>query len=484
MSAADRSIITSCEISRWLHRLTFLLLALLVVLAPLVRGGNRQVALIALLGLALALLALVLAVSIASFAGRPPHVTASSHTPPVWQWMVLFVALSPLWVGLTQLVAIPLDWWSRLPGRQPYLHALQAAGVDLPLALPLSLNPSATQAALWAGLIAGSAFLAATRLNHRQAERLFHVLLAAALIQAVLGALQFSLGPQSVLYFGAPAGSGVIGSFANRNHLAEFLAMVLPAWFYLLVRHPTHSDLRVQWIPQSAQRPLWILLGFCFIVIILTSASRGGSIAMTTVLALSLGYHTLISYRHLTRTQIVGIVLLIITLFALLVGFVELDRLTRRLADDVVQTDAEIRWGYTLSTLQAGLAFWPWGSGLGTFESVFPRFQGIQSVGYINQAHNDYAQVLMEAGLLGVLVAVVLVALVIHQGVRIVRHARHLGRWPAPLQARCYALFGVIGMAIHSWGEYNLYTPALAITAAALLGIYLRPLEATNSKRS
>lgn len=464
--------------SRWSHRLIFFLLALLLFAAPLIRGGNRQVALAGLLALGLGILAVIAArLSSQGFSPGAGHATPSDAPSPVWWLLVGFVALSPVWIGGVQLVPIGSSLWADLPGRSVYLPAVASAGVALPEALPLSLNPSATQAALWAGLPAGAALIAAALLSHRQAEAILTVLLAAAGVQALLGALQFGLGPGNWLYFGSQ-GHHVIGTFANRNHLAEFLAMLLPAWFYFLVRRSDREDRHARSvIPVTARKPLWITLGLLMVVVTLTTASRGGSIAMSITAMLSLGLYLFSQRKALTRAHKVGIGVLIAVLVLLVVSFVELDRLGRRIESDVIQSDAAVRWAYTVSTFQAGVAFWPLGSGIGTFESVFPRFQALESTGFVNQAHNDYAQVFMETGIAGIAVALVALGLVVRQAVRLVRHAQSQGRLGKAVALRAYAGFGLVGMLVHSWAEYNLYTPALAITAASLLGLYLRPLS-------
>ena len=121
--------------------------------------------------------------------------------------------------------------------------------------------------------------------------------------------------------------------------------------------------------------------------------------------------------------------------------------------------------------------------GVGTFESVFPRFQALESRGYINQAHNDYAQVFMETGLAGIVVAVGVLTLALRQAARLLRTARAEGRLSQAVALRCYSGLGLVGLLIHSWAEYNLYTPALAITACTLFGLYLRPLGRVASSR-
>jgi O-antigen ligase len=42
-----------------------------------------------------------------------------------------------------------------------------------------------------------------------------------------------------------------------------------------------------------------------------------------------------------------------------------------------------------------------WGWGLGTFPTVYPSFRSFYTNLFVNEAHNDYAQLLVETGLLG-----------------------------------------------------------------------------------
>ena len=42
-----------------------------------------------------------------------------------------------------------------------------------------------------------------------------------------------------------------------------------------------------------------------------------------------------------------------------------------------------------------------WGWGLGTFPTVYPSYRSFYTNLFVNEAHNDYAQLLVETGLLG-----------------------------------------------------------------------------------
>ena len=49
-------------------------------------------------------------------------------------------------------------------------------------------------------------------------------------------------------------------------------------------------------------------------------------------------------------------------------------------------------------------------------------------------------------------------------------------RMSAEVSMRCYAGLGVLALLLHSWVEFNMRIPALAICGAFLLGTFLKPL--------
>ncbi len=66
--------------------------------------------------------------------------------------------------------------------------------------------------------------------------------------------------------------------------------MLIPVWFYFLVRQQKSSRSSHEantWFEKPALRPLWLFLGFGFLVVILSTQSRGGLLASSTVVLLS-----------------------------------------------------------------------------------------------------------------------------------------------------------------------------------------------------
>ena len=84
----------------------------------------------------------------------------------------------------------------------------------------------------------------------------------------------------------------------------------------------------------------------------------------------------------------------------------------------------------------------------------------------------------MEAGL-GAVLAAAGVLFLVGQQINSLSRAMRLRRgkrMSAEVSMRCYAGLGVLALLLHSWVEFNMRIPALAICGAFLLGTFLKPL--------
>jgi O-antigen ligase len=126
------------------------------------------------------------------------------------------------------------------------------------------------------------------------------------------------------------------------------------------------------------------------------------------------------------------------------------------------------------ATLRAALDFMPFGSGLGTFADVFPRYQGEGPVGYVEFAHNDYAQALLELGAAGAAAMALLLLAYIGRWAAIARGegSRRLG--PAQVAAG----ISLAALAIHGFFDFNLHIPANALYFGFLAGVFFYPSRA------
>jgi O-antigen ligase len=111
------------------------------------------------------------------------------------------------------------------------------------------------------------------------------------------------------------------------------------------------------------------------------------------------------------------------------------------------------------------------GWGLGTFATVYPSFRSFYSESEVNEAHNDFMQLLVETGVAGFALMVVFLVLVYRTGMRSIGHWRRDPRATITMAA----LIGCTGLLIHSLSDFNLQIPAnaalfFALTALATTG--------------
>jgi len=432
----------------------------MLVFAPLVRGGNRPLPLLVLECLGLALL-------VAVAASRGPR-EAWSAMPATLRWGLAILVAVPL----VQLVPLPASFWSALPGHEPYARVLGTAGLEG--ARPISLHPRATEYAALALIPPLAIFLAMPLFGRRQVRTLLLVFVGLAVAEAVLGILQTGAGRASLLQLGNPhAGAGATGTYVNRNHFAALMAMALPPlvaiWAAetlpardargdLLRGHPRHDDARL------ARRIAWSIAVALVLAALLFSRSRAG---IGCGLA-AFGATSLVLVWSAATVPVRAALGAVAAIALLLAAYAGLTPIVERFAPDPLSLGYEGRMRLAGAALRAGLDFLPFGSGLGTFGDVFQRYQDEGLVGYIDHAHNDYAEAFLELGVAGVAVIALFAAAILARWAVLARVAasRSLG----VLQVA--AGFSVLALAAHGVFDFNFHIPANAIAFAFLAGVF------------
>jgi O-antigen ligase len=98
------------------------------------------------------------------------------------------------------------------------------------------------------------------------------------------------------------------------------------------------------------------------------------------------------------------------------------------------------------------------GFGLGTFPDVYPQYRSFPTNFFINEAHNDYLQLLVEMGGAGFATMLWFLWAVYRNAIR------KLKNWPDDTNGAVAlaALLGVTGILVHSFLDFNLQIPANA----------------------
>jgi O-antigen ligase len=113
---------------------------------------------------------------------------------------------------------------------------------------------------------------------------------------------------------------------------------------------------------------------------------------------------------------------------------------------------------------------WLLGSGIGSFRRLYPQYedQAAVTTTFVNHAHNDYLEILLETGIPGLLT---LLLFLLWWAGRAVRVARMRAIFPCAWAA----VIGSAALLLHSLVDYPLRTAALAAIMAALLALMAQP---------
>jgi O-antigen ligase len=303
--------------------------------------------------------------------------------------VLALIAAAPL----LQLVPVPPDIWSRLPGGSARAEALALAGVAPPWA-PLSLFPGATLGCVLALVGPAAAFLAVSQLSMSRRRTLCALWLAGACVGLALGTIQLAQpdGGWAYPYAGANLGS-LVGLFANRNHQAGWLLALTPVAAALTAPALRNggSPMR-QGVATAAG-----LFGVVSLVALGVVRSRAGILLAgpAALGALAVLARAGVRWRRLALGALAALAAgLVVAIFA--AGPI-LDRFAPQ-ARPEARADT---WPMVLAAAQNAM---PLGAGVGAFDRVFRAAEPLDLVGpaFLNHAHNDYLEVWLETGVAGI----------------------------------------------------------------------------------
>jgi O-antigen ligase len=309
-------------------------------------------------------------------------------------------------------------------------------------------------------------FLAAQVLRSEQRLKTFAAILATFGFLLALFAIIQSLTGNGMLYwirqprFTSP----IYGSYVNRNHYAGLMEMLVPFGLVLSLSGKFGNGQR-------------LLLGFFAVVMgasIFLSGSRGGATAFLA----ELSFLALISF--LIKKKGAGIRWGIPAFFLLLVAFlVWID----------IGTFLQ-RWSSINEGLEAGrpaiardcLRMFTQrpilGWGVGSFPIVYPQFRSFYTDYFVNQAHNDFLQILVETGMAGALAMIWFIVALYSASLRRLRDSRSDLR----NAVRLAAITGCTGLLVHSLADFNLHIPANAALFYAICVIASSPRRTHGSE--
>jgi hypothetical protein len=384
--------------------------------------------------------------------------------PPHARGGLIFLGVVAAIVTL-QLVPLPPDLWASLPGRARLAADLKLAGAGEAWR-PFSLAPETTWRSLLALLPPAAMFAATAELDDSGRRRLAGLILAFALVSVILAALQLAGGPLSPLRFYriTNADSGV-GFFANRNHLADLLVVSMPLAAALAVDWGLEGR-RGSMLRVAASLGVYLLL----MVGVGVSLSRAGMLLLAPAVLASLAIA--LAARGPSRQRPAALMLVgasVVGLF--IVGAFSLAAVAQRFHDVGA---ADIRFQAAPVIVRVAQTYAPLGAGVGAFEPVYRAAEPMALLmpNYLNHAHDDYLEVWLEAGLIGVAGIAVFAMWWARASVR-----AWLTVWrrTAPSLLPAGASASLCLMMLHSAVDYPLRTVAMSTVLAFCCGVICKP---------
>lgn len=406
--------------------------------------------------------------------------TGASHAVP---GRVIVAALGGLLlIGGLQLIPLGPRWIARLspaaaemratatPQGEPLAAERRLLGDgEEPLeAVPtLSLDPSATASSLRLGTALVTLLLVATSVVAACGpQRIAAAMIVAAAFQGLYGLWVLASGYDRIWHLPKVRYlDSATGTFVNRNHFACFLAMALACGVALVLARVAEGVGErkrgwATWIGGEGSRNLILALLLALgLAGLLASLSRAG----IAIGILALVTTVLTAGRFAPPRVRVAMAAALISLAAIPWLALGSERLIDRYSESAVSLAAPSGrlqvWEDTLRMTRAhALA----GTGLGTFAAAYPSYRSPRVRLFYAHAHNDLLQFAAEAGVPGLSLLILLLAILI------ARARRGLGGGYGPLGAGFAA--ALLAILLHGLVDFNFHIPANAAVAAVLAG--------------
>lgn len=305
---------------------------------------------------------------------------------------IAYLFIASMGLCALQVLPLPQGLWAQLPGHE--LASMIASALGGTGWTAWSLSPDRTLEAMAALVPPAAAFLIAVQASVEQRCQILRLILLVALLSAVIAIVQISAGPASapVLFETRHRGFGV-GLFVNRNHLALFLLIAMQIAALSGIPGPlgkAQGSNAAEW-GMRAGSLLLLSLG------VLATLSRTGAFLLPVALATSI----LINRRGRLKGRMVLGGAVVAALFAFVLRLAPpVQALFARYATAADDKRFEF-WENTLVALRDAF---PLGTGFGTFRLVYPTVEPLDQLApdIVNHAHNDFLELILEGGLLGV----------------------------------------------------------------------------------
>ena len=353
----------------------------------------------------------------------------------------------------------------------------------------LSLAPYLTRLAI-VQLIIYFVFFAASLTfinNYSRLRKVVLMIIIFGSLMAFYGILQHLANLEAIYNLRLPSQARAFASLVNAHHFAAFMEMTIGVTVGLLFGKATENNKRIF---------LMIAIVIMGIALILTG-SRGGMLSLLAVITFVVAANLLQkptieidspvadgkSYMR-NFAFIGGGLALILALFSAVLLLGGDNSLLRGIGlqnpEDDISSGRLHFWQIALRIFSDYPIF---GAGLDAFAIAFPRYDSWNGMYRVEQAHNDYLQILADAGILGFACVAAFIYLLFKKGLQTVKESSDRFRRGVVTGA----LAGCFGILIHSFFDFPLRTPSNAfffLTLTVLATASIKPPRTSRKIRS
>lgn len=330
----------------------------------------------------------------------------------------------------------------------------------------LSLNRYATKNELYK-IITYSLlfFLIANNINSfKQIRKIINSIIIFAFALSLFSIIQKMTWNGKIYWFRVLRyGGEPFGPYVNHNHYAGYMEMVIPLAIAMIF---LNKDINKR-----------LMLGFMIIVMATTvfmTLSRAGMISLICSFLFLLVMLILKKNLKFPLKTMVFFIFIGSLIFLNYLGVLD-DALNEILtltdSDLLSQQNRPRVWKDSLNIFRDFPIF---GSGLGTFENIFPQYRSFYLQARYLYAHNDYLQTLIECGALGF--SIVLWG--------IVAFSRVAFKYSKKDNMSLCLSASVVAMGIHSFFDFNLHIPANALLLFIIMSLLISWNNIKNNYKS
>lgn len=353
--------------------------------------------------------------------------------------------------------------------------------LSVPAVKSLSLDPYSTRFAVLK-LVIYFGFLAASLTfinNQRRVRKVVFTIIVFAAVMAFIGILQ-RLATPAYIYGIREVGDAIpFASYINQHHFATFLEMSLGLTLGLLLGGATKRD-------------KFLLLGIAAVLMgiaIVFTGSRGGMISLLCVIGFLVVVNVVKRNSNVkaededgeagqgsSRNWIMvgGCAAFMVVLLGAVVwlgGSRSVERaVTFQTGQKDITSGRSHFWGVAVKIIRDNPII---GSGLDSFGVAYTKYDSRNGKFRVEQAHNEYLQILSDAGVFGLLFVIAFIVLLFWQSFRVINNTSDNYRRNVAIGA----LAGCVGVLIHSVVDFPLRTNANMFFFLLLVTLAVVPVE-------